>query len=230
MSQTSPSAPVPTRCSAWSLATLAALAGLTLLVPGCGGSSSSSDDPDDPDASSNDGELLACDSLAYCSSWWIVGTQVDELPAADGGDVADGLYVLVDVLAVEGAFDAALRSALLIDGDQFRATAELPGRGTLTPSGNRLTFDGALECGSQGEEFDSEGATVTLDYVVDGDTLILFDDDSFYIDDELVRAGLVYVHAPADPCDPGGTVTCTIDDCFCAYAEGEQLPDSSCGG
>lgn len=185
------------------------------------------------DGDGDDGAALACDSVAFCSSWWVTGTQVAALPAPVGGAIPDGTYALIDALAVETSWTGSLQGVLQVDGGRFRNTSDAgPGAsGTLSVDGSNLTFTPTRGCGIQGEDFGDEvPAPVTYAYTVDGDDLLVFVDDRFSLDFAPITVALVLRRTTGELCDAGGTVSCTIDTCFCATATGGLLPDTSCGG
>ena len=205
----------------------------TLLFLGLGFSAVSGCGSDEKDGKGKDpDEILACDTLPYCSSWWVFGSKVDALPEATGGTIVDGEYVLADVLSVETSFDAALREALVIDGDRYYSTVSglSTGSGTWSTDGNRITFTEVQSCGYTGDDLGpSSEPPRTFDYTVDGDVLIVFNEENYSYQYEPIRAGLLFTR-PADLCEPGGTATCTIEECFCAHTTDGQLSDEECGG
>jgi len=199
-----------------------------ITLVGCGGADGNSSSPDAKNESG-----LACNTVALCTSWWNVGTQVVALPAASGGTIASGTYILNDVLAVETAFDATLRAVMMIDGTSFLTTVNsiADGSGTIATSGNKITFTEERSCGYRGQDFGpSTRDPETFEYAVDGDALIVFDSESYFFQNQPIRVGLVFTRQTGDLCNPSGAATCTINACFCQTTTNGELSEAQCGG
>ncbi|MBL4637579.1 MAG: hypothetical protein JKY56_27230 [Kofleriaceae bacterium] len=172
---------------------------------------------------------LTCSSGAYCSSWWPLGTQVDELPAPTGGIIESGTYILNDVLAVETSWDGDLRELLVIDGNSFRST-ETAGAGTFSTNGNTITFHQKESCGYMGGSFGAESDETSFEYLVEGNSIVLFEEGRRSVANVTIRVGLVFTRHSGDLCEVSGGATCTLDECFCAASLDEELQDNQCGG
>lgn len=181
---------------------------------------------------------MACDTFSFCSQWEVVGNRVTTLPAATGGSIPSGTYVLVEVLSEVGYFDKQ-QEVIHVDGDRYRShSVGGTQTGRLTTSGNQVSFDGERNCGILGADYgESDEDNFVYEYTSDGNRLTVFLDPSaglrqntgFYYEGQGARVALVYQATTAGPCEIRENTACDQSSCSCAVSEGSPLTESQCG-
>lgn len=132
---------------------------------------------------------LSCSSLSLCSSYWVSGTKAP-LPARTGGTIADGTYVMVNLLSEDDSFEM-LRNALTFKNGEFLSTGDGLGYGlgTYTLGDNKIRTTPRKHCRPWGADGgDASSSPLEADYAVKGDLLYVFHDDKFSVLDNGVYA------------------------------------------
>lgn len=212
---------------------IASLLTCVLFLSACDSTPSSDVDSGTPaDAASVEG--LTCSSFTLCSYAEVMFYASATLPAPAGGTVTPGHYRLAWVETADASRAGVTDdlAALEIAGSSFSWSGGPEGElGTFSVSGTDLTMHYTARC-ELGAQTRTDDRSFTFQYTATGNELRLYETVSGFAQARVFRrmsdASEVCDLESEAPASAGDSAVCNASNCFCAYAVGGTLAESSC--